>query len=79
MKEGDVGKVFPPGVAEDAALENMGYRPGKLISSYPYYLVGALSTHGVIFDHLLISIISELKRSFGLLGMIGFSFSIVTR
>ena len=24
-----VGKVFSPGVAEDAALENMGYRPGK--------------------------------------------------
>ncbi|KAF7884156.1 uncharacterized protein EAF01_011579 [Botrytis porri] len=46
-EEGVVGKVFPPGVAEDAALENMGYRP-------------------------------ELKRSFGLLGMIGFSFSIVT-
>ncbi|KAF7901507.1 hypothetical protein EAF00_003728 [Botryotinia globosa] len=46
-EEGIAGKVFPPGVAEDAALENMGYRP-------------------------------ELKRSFGLLGMIGFSFSIVT-
>ncbi|KAF7936685.1 uncharacterized protein EAE97_008051 [Botrytis byssoidea] len=46
-EEGVAGKVFPPGVAEDAALENMGYRP-------------------------------ELKRSFGLLGMIGFSFSIVT-
>ncbi|KAG4025339.1 hypothetical protein MFRU_060g00150 [Monilinia fructicola] len=46
-EEALVGKVFSSGVAEDAALENMGYRP-------------------------------ELKRSFGLLGMIGFSFSIVT-
>lgn len=27
-EEGVMGKVFPPGVAEDAALENMGYRPG---------------------------------------------------
>ncbi|QSZ31904.1 hypothetical protein DSL72_001473 [Monilinia vaccinii-corymbosi] len=47
-EEAVVGKVFSPGVAEDVALESMGYRP-------------------------------ELKRSFGLLGMIGFSFSIVTR
>ncbi|PQE14053.1 gaba permease protein [Rutstroemia sp. NJR-2017a BBW] len=43
----DAGKVFSHDVAEDNALETMGYRP-------------------------------ELKRSFGLLGMIGFSFSIVT-
>lgn len=31
-EEASAGKVFPPYVAEDAALENMGYRPGMSAS-----------------------------------------------
>jgi choline transport protein len=48
---------------DDAVLAQLGYTQGKPLN---YYLVILAN------DHV------ELKRSFGLIGMVGFSFSIVT-
>lgn len=44
-EEALVGKVFSSGVAEDAALENMGYRPGTSSSLHFLSLHGLFSTH----------------------------------
>lgn len=58
-------KVFDEAVAEDVALEQLGYQQGKL------YEKAHLSWRASNFK-------SELKRTFNLVSMIGFCFSIVS-
>jgi hypothetical protein len=59
-----LSKVFDNPTHEDAVLEGLGYQQGMLVN---------LNWKIVSIDTSL-----ELRRSFGLIGMIGFSFSIVT-
>ena len=55
--------VLGAGIQEDLTLEQLGYHQGMC---FQHGLYGSITN------------IAELKRSYGLLDMIGFSFSIVT-
>lgn len=68
--EEENSQVFKGTTTEDVRLENLGYEQGEFISPQ--------QIDGCRFLHAHIGFISELKRSFGLLSMIGFSFSVVT-
>lgn len=60
--------VFGHGTEEDLTLEHLGYQQG---------MTGiAVNFRSIVYLLTLLSL--EFKRSFGLLDMIGFSFSIVT-
>jgi hypothetical protein len=65
---GKQNEAFDSNVANETKLAQMGYEQGK--SSAPSHFLAEL-----IADHFNLA---ELKRSFSLLGMVGFSFSIVT-
>ena len=65
-KDPSIDAVVISNVAEDAYLEKLGYKQGEPNNYNPSHLLNS-------FDK------TELKRSFSLLGMVGFSFSIITR
>lgn len=72
----DTERKAIPGDAEDTTLEHMGYQPGSSIQlNQPLSTSSTFKAPRTIENGLTYA---ELKRSFGLLGMIGFSFSIVT-
>ena len=60
---------IPEDIGEEAVLEKLGYQQGKSAFAKPQINISV----GTYLRCL------ELKRTFSLLGMIGFSFSIVTR
>jgi hypothetical protein len=70
-KEDESSQVFKGTTTEDVRLENLGYEQGESTRK-PHR-----SSSECSLDANLWSIL-ELKRSFGLLSMIGFSFSVVT-
>lgn len=57
--------VFAGVLSEDSRLENLGYEQG-------------MRSKAIVSVRPWLTLRLELKRSFGLLGMIGFSFSVVT-
>lgn len=61
---------------EDTALAHMGYEPRKKVLNFLHPFPALPLVPGR--KQSLTFSPTELKRSFGLLGMIGFSFSIVT-
>ena len=65
-KDPSIDAVVISNVAEDAYLEKLGYKQGEPNNYKQSHLLNP-------FDK------TELKRSFSLLGMVGFSFSIITR
>lgn len=65
MSKEDDNAVFKGTTSEDVRLENLGYEQGM----FP-------RRNSLLARNQHTS--PELKRSFGLLGMIGFSFSVVT-
>ena len=70
-KEDEISQVFNGTTTEDVRLENLGYEQGE----------STRNAHPSSSDNNVganLGLILELKRSFGLLSMIGFSFSIVT-
>lgn len=69
--EEENSQVFKGTTAEDVRLENLGYEQGENRSSHQYN--GRNCIHDTDIGRII-----ELKRSFGLLSMIGFSFSVVT-
>jgi hypothetical protein len=69
--EEENSQVFKGTTTEDVRLENLGYEQGEFRS--PHQIDGCRC-----FLDADIESMSELKRSFGLLSMIGFSFSVVT-
>ena len=69
--EEENSQVFKGTTTEDVRLENLGYEQGESRSSHRYNFGNCI--HDADIRPTL-----ELKRSFGLLSMIGFSFSVVT-
>jgi hypothetical protein len=65
MSKEEDNAVFQDATNEDVRLENLGYEQGE----FEWGTIGPASR---------LTLLQELKRSFGLLSMIGFSFSVVT-